>query len=148
MGKRLREDIRSIKENFEEILRASKKEEKSQLAQTTSAMFDQTQIQVRAAKIVHAGENLLKLISDLKTFLVIHDFPAINETIKRRNDELKKQSNEMKETLLKMREELGEHLIPGEDEFYSSLRPFVEEAPVKLQMPNTMDFGNAFKKEF
>ena len=43
--KRLREDIRSIKENFEEILRASKKEEKSQLAQTTSAMFDQTQIQ-------------------------------------------------------------------------------------------------------
>ena len=46
---------------------------------------------VRAAKIVHAGENLLRLISDLKTFLVIHDFPAINETIKRRYEDLNKQ---------------------------------------------------------
>ena len=32
----------------------------------------------------------------------------------------------MRENLLKIREELGEHLIPGEDEFYSSLRPFEE----------------------
>lgn len=30
----------------------------------------------------------------------------------------------MKENLLKIREELGEHLVPGEDEYYSSLRPF------------------------
>lgn len=29
----------------------------------------------------------------------------------------------MKENLLKIREELGEHLVPGEDEYYSSLRP-------------------------
>ena len=30
----------------------------------------------------------------------------------------------MRENLLKVREDLGEQLIPGEDEFYSSLRPF------------------------
>ena len=34
------------------------------------------------------------------------------------------QCKDMRENLLKIREELGEHLIPGEDEFYSSLRPF------------------------
>lgn len=54
----------------------------------------------------------------------------------------------MKETLLKMREELGEHLIPGEDEFYSSLRPFVDEPQIKAQpqiLPADV-FG--FKKEF
>jgi len=122
--KRLREDIKSIKENFQEIIIAAKFEEKSQLGRTTAALYDKTQIQVRAAKIVHAGENLLKLISDLKTFLVIHDFPAINDTIKRRNDDLSKQCKEMRENLLKVREDLGEQLIPGEDEFYSSLRPF------------------------
>ena len=45
---------------------------------------------VRAANIVRAGENLMRLISDLKTFLVIHDFPAINETIKKQTDDLQK----------------------------------------------------------
>ena len=43
---------------------------------------------VRAANIVRAGENLIRLISDIKTFLVIHDFPAINATIEKRGDEL------------------------------------------------------------
>lgn len=33
-------------------------------------------------------------------------------------------TRQMKENLLKIREELGEHLVPGEDEYYSSLRPF------------------------
>ena len=32
----------------------------------------------------------MRLISDLKTFLVIHDFPAINETIKKQTDDLQK----------------------------------------------------------
>ena len=43
---------------------------------------------VRAANIVRAGENLIRLISDIKTFLVIHDFPAINKTIEKRSEEL------------------------------------------------------------
>ena len=37
---------------------------------------------------MRAGENLIRLISDIKTFLVIHDFPAINATIEKRGDEL------------------------------------------------------------
>ena len=56
---------------------------------------------MRAANIVRAGENLMKLISDLKTFLVIHDFPAINESIEKRTSELVKNvSHEMSRILL------------------------------------------------
>ena len=42
----------------------------------------------------------------------------------------------MKENLLKIREELGEHLVPGEDEYYSSLRPF-EPKVESVEMQNT-----------
>lgn len=43
--KRLREDIKSLKENFQEIIVAAKCEEKSQLGKTTAALYDKTQIQ-------------------------------------------------------------------------------------------------------
>ena len=43
--KRLREDIKSLKENFQEIILAAKCEEKSQLGKTTAALYDKTQIQ-------------------------------------------------------------------------------------------------------
>ena len=43
--KRLREDIKSLKENFQEIIIAAKFEEKSQLGRTTAALYDKTQIQ-------------------------------------------------------------------------------------------------------
>jgi len=46
---------------------------------------------VRAAKIVLAGENLMKLIAELKTFLVIYDFPAINENLKKRSNALEEE---------------------------------------------------------
>ena len=36
----------------------------------------------------------------------------------------------MKENLLKIREELGEHLVPGEDEYYSSLMPYAAPEPI------------------
>jgi len=124
--KRLREDMRSLRDNLKEIVVAAKCEEKSQLSKTTAAIYDRCQIQVRAANIVRGGENLIRLISDIKTFLVIHDFPAINDTINKRSTDLDASTKKMKENLLKIREELGEHLVPGEDEYYSSLRPYQE----------------------
>jgi hypothetical protein len=58
-------------------------------------------ILVRAAKIVLAGENLMKLIAELKTFLVIYDFPAINENLKKRSNALEEEVIQ----LLKIKEE-------------------------------------------
>lgn len=141
--KRLREDMRSLRDNFQAIVEAARCQEKSQLGKTTAAIYDKCQIQVRGSNIVRAGENLMKLISDLKTFLVIHDFPAINESIEKRTVELIKSTKEMKENLLKIREELGEHLVPGEDEYYSSLRPYDQGNEVQPQQNQQLGYSSS-----
>ena len=103
--KRMKEDIKSLKENFLRIVEAARYEERSQLSKTTASLYDTSQVQgrlksenriiililVRAAKIVLAGENLMKLIAELKTFLVIYDFPAINENLKKRSNALEEE---------------------------------------------------------
>ncbi|CAG2119087.1 unnamed protein product, partial [Medioppia subpectinata] len=40
----------------------------------------------RAANICRASESLLKLIWDIKQFLIINDFPLINESISKKVD--------------------------------------------------------------
>ena len=37
--------------------------------------------QVRASNMVRAGESLMKLVSDLKQYLILNDFPSVNEAI-------------------------------------------------------------------
>ena len=36
---------------------------------------------VRASNMVRAGESLMKLVSDLKQYLILNDFPSVNEAI-------------------------------------------------------------------
>ena len=38
-------------------------------------------MQVRASNMVRAGESLMKLVSDLKIYLILNDFPNVNEAI-------------------------------------------------------------------
>ncbi|CBY15790.1 unnamed protein product, partial [Oikopleura dioica] len=129
--KRMKEDIKSLKENFLRIVEAARYEERSQLSKTTASLYDTSQVQVRAAKIVLAGENLMKLIAELKTFLVIYDFPAINENLKKRSNALEEETKKIKSNLLTIREDLGDQLYPGEDEYYSTLRPLKAQGSAK-----------------
>lgn len=90
---RLKEDVKSMLENFEgkrkilyltylqfitliqllEVIKMAKGEnEGSQLSKLTQCEQDAYEMQVRAANIVRAGESLLKLVSDIKQFLVLN----------------------------------------------------------------------------
>lgn len=79
--KRLKDDVKSILDNFTEIVKSSKVEDETQVSRLTQSAQDQYEVNVRAANIVRAGESLLKLVSDMKEFLILNDFPSVNATI-------------------------------------------------------------------
>ena len=45
--------------------------------------------QVRASNMVRAGESLMKLVSDLKQYLILNDFPSVNEAISQNSNMFK-----------------------------------------------------------
>ena len=69
---------------------------------------------------VRAGESLMKLVSDLKQFLILNDFPSVNESISNKTQLYKHMQNDLDSKLLGLRDELATHLYELEDEYYSS----------------------------
>lgn len=103
---RLKDDVKSMLENFEgklgtmyitfvptlaqltiiiiwfpEIVKLAKGEHDTQLSRMTQCEQDTFEMHVRAANIVRAGESLMKLVSDIKQYLILNDFPSVNEAI-------------------------------------------------------------------
>lgn len=64
-----------------EIVKLAKGEHDSQLSRMTQCEQDTYEMHVRAANIVRAGESLMKLVSDIKQYLILNDFPSVNEAI-------------------------------------------------------------------
>lgn len=68
-------------DNFEEIVRLAKGENETQFSKMTQCEQDTYEMQVRASNIVRAGESLMKLVSDIKQYLILNDFHSVNEAI-------------------------------------------------------------------
>ena len=68
-------------------------------------IYSSATTQVRAANIVRAGESLMKLISELKTLLILNDFPQVNKYVKDRNTECERISNIIMEKMVRIGEE-------------------------------------------
>nr|XP_039265440.1 mediator of RNA polymerase II transcription subunit 22-like [Styela clava] len=121
---RLQDDIRTMYENFNEIIRSAKitTDEKQLVQKESQGYFDVYQMKVRAANIVRAGESLLKLISDLKTFVILNDFPSINEQLNQQNQALKNTGDLLQQKIIEMRDEFSSAMIDLENEYYNSLR--------------------------
>ncbi|XP_071097516.1 mediator of RNA polymerase II transcription subunit 22-like [Haliotis cracherodii] len=119
--KRLKDDIRSMLDNFTEIIKLARLEEDSQISRTTQSEQDQYEMQVRAANIVRAGESLMKLVSDLKQFLILNDFPSVNESISQNTQLYKHMQSEVDAKLMVLRDEMATDLYELEDEYYSSV---------------------------
>lgn len=64
---------------------------------------------------------MLKLVSDLKIYLVLNDFPSVNESITANTSMFKNMQNDGDAKLLSVRDELALDLYELEDEYYSSL---------------------------
>lgn len=69
---------------------------------------------------VRAGESLMKLVSDLKQFLILNDFPSVNDAISHRNQQLRTLQEECDKKLISLRDEIAIDLYELEEEYYSS----------------------------
>ncbi|KAH3792842.1 mediator of RNA polymerase II transcription subunit 22-like [Dreissena polymorpha] len=118
---RLKDDVKSMLDNFTEIIRLARVEEDGQVSRTAQAEQDQYEMQVRASNIVRAGESLMKLVSDLKIYLILNDFPSVNDSIAHRTQVCKRLQNEIDAKLLSVRDDLATDLYELEDEYYSSV---------------------------
>lgn len=119
-NKRLKDDIRSILDNFTEIIKTAKIEDETQVSRATQGEQDHYEMHVRAANIVRAGESLMKLVSDLKQFLILNDFPSVNDAISLQNQHLRSLQEECDKKLINLRDEIAIDLYELEEEYYSS----------------------------
>ncbi|XP_012520152.1 PREDICTED: mediator of RNA polymerase II transcription subunit 22 [Propithecus coquereli] len=119
-NKRLKDDVKSIMDNFTEIIKTAKIEDETQVSRATQGEQDNYEMHVRAANIVRAGESLMKLVSDLKQFLILNDFPSVNEAIEQRSQQLRALQEECDRKLTALRDEVSIDLYELEEEYYSS----------------------------
>ncbi|XP_068695873.1 mediator of RNA polymerase II transcription subunit 22-like [Montipora foliosa] len=118
--KRLKDDVKSILDNFTEIIKSSKVENETQVARLTQSTQDQYEMNVRAANIVRAGESLMKLVSDMKEFLILNDFPSVNTSISERSNAIQEINTLTDQQLLTLKQELTVNLFELEQSYYSS----------------------------
>ncbi|PVD22339.1 hypothetical protein C0Q70_18149 [Pomacea canaliculata] len=118
---RLKNNIKAMFENFTEIIKLARVEEDGQLLRATQNEQDHYEMQVRSANIVRAGESLMKLVSDLKQFLILNDFPSVNDSITANVHLYKEMQSGIDSKLMLLRDEMAADLFELEDEYYSSL---------------------------
>ncbi|KAL0276574.1 UNVERIFIED_CONTAM: hypothetical protein PYX00_004125 [Menopon gallinae] len=118
---RLKDDVKSMLENFEEIIKLAKGENETQLSRMTQCEQDTYEMHVRAANIVRAGESLMKLVSDMKQYLILNDFPSVNEAIGQNSKIFRQMQAECDQKLMNLRDDMAADLYDLEEEYYTSI---------------------------
>jgi mediator of RNA polymerase II transcription subunit 22 len=118
--KRLKDDVRSMSDNLSEIVKLCRIEDETQVVTATTAEDYALEMQVRASNMVRAGESLMKLVSDLKQYLILNDFPSVNEAIAQNSNVFKDTQASCDRKLTDMRDEMATDLFELEEEYYSS----------------------------
>ncbi|XP_003740714.1 mediator of RNA polymerase II transcription subunit 22 [Galendromus occidentalis] len=121
--KRLKDDIRAMIDNFQEILKSSKVptvEEEGQVLRQLQCTEDQYEMSVRAANMIRAGEKLVRLIADIKQYLILNDFPFINDSIQASSQKFCSVQQDCDQRLMALRDDMASELYELEEEYYSS----------------------------
>ncbi|XP_067930216.1 mediator of RNA polymerase II transcription subunit 22-like [Watersipora subatra] len=118
--KQVKDNISSMIENFTEIIKQAKIADGTQVKQTTEGEQVHYEVSVRAANVVRAGESLMKLVSDLKQFLILNDFSSISASTVTSRVKYKNSAEENDKKLLALRDEIASELFLLEDEFFNS----------------------------
>lgn len=119
-NKRLKDDVKSMVDNFTEIVKLARVEDDTQVLRATACEQDQYEMHVRAANIVRAGESLMKLVSDIKQYLILNDFPSVNEAITRNSQVYLGGQVECDNKLMALRDDMAADLYELEEEYYIS----------------------------
>ncbi|KAI8115387.1 Mediator of RNA polymerase II transcription subunit 22 [Lucilia cuprina] len=110
----------NTKENLK-IIKLARGEGDSQISKTTQCEQDTYEMQVRAANIVRAGESLMKLVSDIKQYLILNDFHSVNEAIANNSQLFRATQRDCDKKLTKLRDEMAMDLYDLEEEYYTSI---------------------------
>uniref|UniRef100_A0A914VV32 Mediator of RNA polymerase II transcription subunit 22 n=2 Tax=Plectus sambesii TaxID=2011161 RepID=A0A914VV32_9BILA len=82
---RLRDSVKSLNDNFQKIAAAGKvpadDNHKTNWSRMSEYYTANNEVNVRAALMVRAVDELLKLNADLKQFLILHDFTFVTNAI-------------------------------------------------------------------
>ena len=70
---------------------------------------------------VRAAESLMKLVADVKQYLILNDFPSVNEAITHNSDLFKTKSMEADMKMMTLRDEMAADLFELEEDYYSSV---------------------------
>lgn len=62
----------------------------------------------------------MKLVSDMKEFLILNDFPSVNTSIAERSNAIQEITNQTDQQLLLLKQELAVNLFELEQSYYSS----------------------------
>ncbi|VDN28078.1 unnamed protein product [Gongylonema pulchrum] len=93
--RRLRDNIRSLNDNFVHIISAAKinmddAAHKNPFGRMTEYYTLKNEISVRASLMMRAADELYKLAHDLKEFLILHDFNFLSYAIQSAEDRAEK----------------------------------------------------------
>ena len=126
--KSLKEGVKSLIDNYLGILALVKTADGESNVQLAAARSQETcyEMHVRANHMTRAAENILKLIWDIKQYLIINDFPLINETISSKSKSDYDKVLEMDSKLTSLRDDISNELFDLEEEFYTSLIKWIE----------------------
>ncbi|CAD6198458.1 unnamed protein product [Caenorhabditis auriculariae] len=96
--RRLRDNVKSLNDNFFHIINAAKVTEdasttKSSSGKMTEFFTAKNEMAVRAALMVRAADELYKLTNELKEFLVLHDFNFLTQAERECDEALRKQTS-------------------------------------------------------
>lgn len=69
---------------------------------------------------VRAGESLIKLVSDIKQYLILNDFHSVNEAITTNSQVFRTKQSECDKKLMTLREAAAIDLYDLEEEYYTS----------------------------
>lgn len=69
----------------------------------------------------------MKFVSDLKQFMILNDFPSVNDSILKNTKNCKSQQQDLDNKLTSLRDEMAMDLFELEDEYYSSAYKWLQD---------------------
>ncbi|BHF79747.1 Mediator of RNA polymerase II transcription subunit 22 [Sparganum proliferum] len=115
---RLRDNLKTITENFELILSRAKVENSDVIARLnpyTQAEQDNFEMNVRSCNIVSACENITRLVSEIKQLLILGDFCWLEKVTKAGAEERERRRAELDAVAIKLADELAADLFTLDD---------------------------------
>lgn len=99
----------------------AKGENASQLSKVVQCEQDSYEMQVRAGNLVRAGESLMKLVSDIKQYLILNDFNTANDAIMQSSQLYRTTQQDRDNKLTQLRDDMAVDLYDLEEEYYTSI---------------------------